>query len=165
MNERIVALDVGDARIGVAVSDASRLIATPVEVIHRVGFGPDVKRVQEMLTALGYALPLFGADGDYGAETEKAVRAFQKAANLVIDGLCGPKTIAALTAQCDQTHPEDDAPPAETITVDRETIIRRGPGEAFEALTVAEAGTALTRVSCKGWIPVLIDGQTGYIRG
>ena len=127
--------------------------------------GGDVKRVQEMLTALGYALPLFGADGDYGAETEKAVRAFQKAANLVIDGLCGPKTIAALTAQCDQTHPEDDAPPAETITVDRETIIRRGPGEAFEALTVAEAGTALTRVSCKAWIPVLIDGQTGYIRG
>ena len=93
------------------------------------------------------------------------MRAFQKAANLVIDGLCGPKTIAALTAQCDQTHPEDDAPPAETITVNRETIIRRGPGEAFEALTVAEAGTALTRVSCKGWIPVLIDGQTGYIRG
>ena len=48
MNERIVALDVGDARIGVAVSDASRLIASPVEVIHRVGFGPDVKRVQEI---------------------------------------------------------------------------------------------------------------------
>ena len=28
MNERIIALDIGDARIGVAVSDASRLIAT-----------------------------------------------------------------------------------------------------------------------------------------
>ncbi len=30
MNERIIALDIGDARIGVAVSDASRLIATPI---------------------------------------------------------------------------------------------------------------------------------------
>ena len=125
--------------------------------------GGDVKRAQEMLMALGYALPLFGADGDYGAETEKAVRAFQKAANLVVDGLCGPKTIAALTAQCDQTHPEEDAPSGETVTVEHETVIRRGPGETFEALTVAEAGTVLTRVDCDGWIPVLIDGQTGYI--
>ena len=125
--------------------------------------GGDVKRAQEMLMALGYALPLFGADGDYGAETEKAVRAFQKAANLVVDGLCGPKTIAALTAQCDQTHPEDDAPSGETVTVERETVIRCGPGETFEALTVAEAGSVLTRVDCDGWIPILIDGQTGYI--
>lgn len=125
--------------------------------------GGDVKRAQEMLMALGYALPLFGADGDYGAETEKAVRAFQKAANLVVDGLCGPKTIAALTAQCDQTHPEEDAPSGETVTVEHETVIRRGPGETFEALTVAEAGTVLTRVDCHGWIPILIDGQTGYI--
>ena len=125
--------------------------------------GGDVKRAQEMLMALGYALPLFGADGDYGAETEKAVRAFQKAANLVVDSLCGPKTIAALTAQCDQTHPEEDAPSGETVTVEHETVIRRGPGETFEALTVAEAGTVLTRVDCDGWIPVLIDGQTGYI--
>ena len=125
--------------------------------------GGDVKRAQEMLMALGYALPLFGADGDYGAETENTVRAFQKAANLVVDGLCGPKTIAALTAQCDQTHPEEDAPSGETVTVEHETVIRRGPGETFEALTVAEAGTVLTRVDCEGWIPVLIDGQTGYI--
>ncbi len=132
-------------------------------ILRRGLCGGDVKRAQEMLMALGYALPLFGADGDYGAETEKAVRAFQKAANLVVDGLCGPKTIAALTAQCDQTHPEEDAPSGETVTVEHETVIRRGPGETFEALTVAEAGTVLTRVDCEGWIPVLIDGQTGYI--
>lgn len=39
MNERIIALDIGDARIGVAVSDASRLIATPIDTIYRVGYG------------------------------------------------------------------------------------------------------------------------------
>ena len=38
MNERIIALDIGDARIGVAVSDASRLIATPIDTIYRVGY-------------------------------------------------------------------------------------------------------------------------------
>ena len=39
MNERILALDIGDVRIGVAVSDMTSTIATPVEVIKRVGFG------------------------------------------------------------------------------------------------------------------------------
>ena len=47
MNERIIALDIGDARIGVAVSDASRLIATPIDTIYRVGYGPDVRKVVE----------------------------------------------------------------------------------------------------------------------
>ena len=45
MNERIVALDIGDVRIGVAVSDPSRTIASPVEVITRIGWGPDVRRI------------------------------------------------------------------------------------------------------------------------
>ncbi len=38
----------GDARIGVAVSDPSRTIATPVEVIHRVGWGPDTRRIKAL---------------------------------------------------------------------------------------------------------------------
>jgi putative Holliday junction resolvase len=46
MNKRILCLDVGDVRIGVAVSDLTRTIATPVEVIHRVGWGPDCRRIR-----------------------------------------------------------------------------------------------------------------------
>ena len=48
MNERILCLDIGDVRIGVAVSDSLRMIASPVEVIKRVGFGPDVKRISAL---------------------------------------------------------------------------------------------------------------------
>ena len=51
MNERIIALDIGDARIGVAVSDASRLIATPIDTIYRVGYGPDVRKVCLLYTS------------------------------------------------------------------------------------------------------------------
>ena len=46
MNERIVCLDIGDVRIGVAVSDPTGTIASPVEVIRRVGWGPDVKKIK-----------------------------------------------------------------------------------------------------------------------
>ena len=48
MNERIVCLDIGDVRIGVAVSDPTGTIASPVEVISRIGWGPDTKRVKEI---------------------------------------------------------------------------------------------------------------------
>ena len=85
MNERIVALDVGDARIGEAVSDASRLIASPVEVIHRVGFGPDVKRVQEIcrrydttLILSGLPLNLNGTEGPQAAKVRLFCQQLEK---------------------------------------------------------------------------------------
>ena len=53
MNERILCLDVGDVRIGVAVSDLTRTIASPVEVIRRVGWGPDTRRIAELCQQYG----------------------------------------------------------------------------------------------------------------
>lgn len=43
MSERILALDVGDRRIGVAVSDPLGLTAQPVETYTRLGYGPDTR--------------------------------------------------------------------------------------------------------------------------
>jgi peptidoglycan LD-endopeptidase CwlK len=55
-----------------------------------------VKALQLDLLELGYELPKFGADGDYGQETQDAVRALQKAAGLVVDGVAGPNVFAAI---------------------------------------------------------------------
>lgn len=75
MNERVVALDIGDARIGVAVSDASRLIASPVDTIYRKGWGPDVKKVVEICQRYDTTLVLSGwplnMDGTAGFQSEK----------------------------------------------------------------------------------------------
>jgi len=60
MNERILCLDIGDVRIGVAVSDEMRMIASPVEVIKRVGFGPDVKRVKQLCEQYDTTIVLSG---------------------------------------------------------------------------------------------------------
>ncbi len=75
MNERIICLDIGDARIGVAVSDMTRLIATPIDTIYRVGWGPDTKQVvaiceQYETTEVLAGWPL-NMDGTAGFQSEK----------------------------------------------------------------------------------------------
>lgn len=79
MNERIICLDIGDARIGVAVSDESRLIATPIDTIYRVGWGPDVKKIVAICQQYDTTLVLSGwplnMDGTAGFQSEK-VRKF-----------------------------------------------------------------------------------------
>ncbi len=74
--------------------------------------GSDVKALQELLLQLGYVLPRYGADGDYGSETEKAVLAFQKDNGLEQDGKYGEKSHKALmdaVADDDAGKQEDTA--------------------------------------------------------
>ena len=52
--------------------------------------GPAVERLQR---ALGIT-----ADGIFGRQTLKAVRAFQQQASLAVDGIVGPRTLAALAS-------------------------------------------------------------------
>ncbi|WP_431483724.1 N-acetylmuramidase domain-containing protein [Pseudomonas solani] len=60
--------------------------------------GQAVLQLQKQLNAQGAKL---FADGDFGDETEKAVRAYQRKVGLVDDGIAGPKTLAALAgADC-----------------------------------------------------------------
>ncbi len=58
--------------------------------------GERVRELQKRLMELGYQLPKYGADGDYGAETIAAVKAFQQDHGLTADGVTGPKTWDAL---------------------------------------------------------------------
>ena len=58
--------------------------------------GSDVKTMQKMLIALGYSCGSSGADGDFGSNTLKAVKAFQKDYGLSVDGLYGVKSKAQL---------------------------------------------------------------------
>lgn len=56
--------------------------------------GKEVKTMQENLIKLGYSCGSTGADGDFGSNTEKAVKEFQKANGLVVDGKYGEKSKA-----------------------------------------------------------------------
>jgi len=63
--------------------------------------GADVRQLQERLNAVGArdaAGRVLGTDGEFGQRTEDAVRSFQRARGLEVDGLAGPETLRALDA-------------------------------------------------------------------
>lgn len=74
-----------------------------------------VKEMQTGLDKLGYSLGICGIDGDFGTATEKAVREFQRDHGLEQDGICGPKTWAALQEAMDKLKEKPD--PVKTYSV------------------------------------------------
>jgi len=58
--------------------------------------GERVRQLQEELVALGYSTG--GVDGKFGPATEQAVRDFQTSSGLVVDGVAGVATLAALSS-------------------------------------------------------------------
>lgn len=66
-----------------------------VTLLRRGARGEAVADLQRRLVASGAAIAV---DGIFGALTEAALRAFQKAQGLAIDGIAGPATLSALDA-------------------------------------------------------------------
>jgi peptidoglycan hydrolase-like protein with peptidoglycan-binding domain len=56
--------------------------------------GDAVRMLQQILTDFGFSPG--AVDGDFGTKTEKAVKDFQTVFGLVVDGIVGPKSWAAL---------------------------------------------------------------------
>jgi peptidoglycan hydrolase-like protein with peptidoglycan-binding domain len=58
-----------------------------------------VTTIQQALVDLGYVLPEYGADGNFGSETRNAVVAYQADNGLADDGIVGRDTIGSLDTQ------------------------------------------------------------------
>lgn len=78
MQVKLLALDPGERRVGVAVSDPTGLIATPLTVIRRTSKAADFRQIFELLReqqaeALIVGHPL-NADGSAGPQARRAAR-------------------------------------------------------------------------------------------
>lgn len=88
-----------DAALSVAAvsTNTTTTTAASTNAVMRYGsVGNDVLELQNRLIKLGYLA--ITADGNFKASTKSAVVAFQKANNLVADGVVGTKTLAALNS-------------------------------------------------------------------
>ena len=77
----VIGLDLGEKTIGVAVSDATRRIASPLETIRRTKFMIDANRMFELMESRGAAGIIIGLpinmDGTEGARCQSS-RAFAR---------------------------------------------------------------------------------------
>lgn len=71
-------------------------IYIPVRELYKGMSGGDVKSLQRLLFADGYSVGKCGDDGDFGSDTEKAVKNYQKDHGLDPDGIAGEKTLTEI---------------------------------------------------------------------
>lgn len=65
-------------------------------MLQRGDKGEYVRALQILLIGRGYAMPKYGADADFGGETESALQRFQEDHGLYADGVAGNLTYAKL---------------------------------------------------------------------
>lgn len=75
---------------------AKRFYEIRLPYVSRGDVGDSVKAVQLQLSALGYSIGPDGADGDFGAFTETALKKYQRNIGVSPDGIVGPDTGAKL---------------------------------------------------------------------
>ena len=129
-------------------------------VLRKGDEGADVKELQTKLLALKYELPKYGADGDFGSETEAAVKAFQKAHGLEQDGIVGPNTVEKLEAVSGNTK--------EYVEITGGTVnIRTKGNTSGTVLGVVKYGEKLeyrgVNDSESGWYGVIYKGQNAWV--
>ena len=113
-----------------ACVDGEAPAPTQKPTLRRGDKGEYVKQAQQELIAQGYSCGSTGVDGDFGRNTEAAVKAFQRDHGLTVDGIIGQKTWNAL----------DGAEPAiyYTVTIPNVTesqadaLIKQYPGSTKE---------------------------------
>jgi putative Holliday junction resolvase len=110
---RILALDFGVVRTGVAVSDASGTIARPLEVVERAASAPGLRRIGELVVAegaeqvvVGLPLTLRGERGEQARETEAFVDALRAAVDVPVETY-DERFTTAIAARGEGSAPED----------------------------------------------------------
>ena len=73
-------------------SKGALFVNVTLNVLQKGAKGKQVKTLQTLLIAAGYSCGTYGVDGDFGGSTNTAVRAYQKANKLVVDGVVGQNT-------------------------------------------------------------------------
>ena len=142
--------------------------------------GTDVKALQEFLLQLEYSLSKYGADGEFGSETETALKAFQKKVGIKQDGIYGSETHQALmdaVADDDEgkAHPDTEEPETETPATKQVRIvcnngsvnIRVGNDTKYSRITAVKDGATFEWVATaeNGWHAIVVNAQIGWVSG
>lgn len=140
--------------------DYAAIGETVTEGLRRGDEGSAVRKMQEALLLWNAkCLPEYGADGDFGPETEKALKAYQKETGLPVTGIYDEATRKALTS----------IGKAQRVEATGNVNVRSAPGTASKVLGVLKKGeTALyqgerSAVDGRDWYLIEFDGKNGWV--
>ena len=144
-------------RLSGSARAASGSTPTPVplgaSVLHEGDYGEAVLELQSRLFSLGYYAGRI--DGRFGADTTQAVREFQAANNLSVDGVPGRGTLSKL--QSSSAVPKSASAQVSVTAQPAETV--------YEALRRGMSGDAVVRLQNRlaelGYITFAADGDFG----
>jgi putative pre-16S rRNA nuclease len=112
---KVLALDYGSARTGVAVSDPTGTVARPLEVVRRAGTDAGLARILELadgeqvdLIVVGLPVTLRGERGLQAEETERFVERLRDATDLPVVSF-DERFTTALARQAGETRADEDA--------------------------------------------------------
>ena len=103
--------------------------------------GSEVRQIQEKLKRWGYYSG--SVDGIYGSATEAAVKKFQKANGLTVDGIAGKNTLAAMGIQSQNSSSSTGSTDLNLLS---RVVYSEARGEPYVG-QVAVAAVVLNRVS------------------
>ncbi|MBA3244039.1 MAG: Holliday junction resolvase RuvX [Actinobacteria bacterium] len=111
---KVLALDYGAARTGVAVSDATGTLARPLGVVERAATRTGLERLVELVDAerverivVGLPLTLRGAQGLQAEETDRFVEALRAAVSVPVERFDERFTTTLASRDPDSKAPED----------------------------------------------------------
>jgi len=123
--------------------------------------GDDVRELQADLMLLGYDLPKYGADGDFGSETARAVRHFQQEHQLPEDGVMDEEDYDALFAALDG---------ARVVVITGGSVnVRSAPNTSARVLGVVHEGDRLPwqgivqNTDGRDWYLIEYAGENGWV--
>jgi putative Holliday junction resolvase len=110
---KVLALDYGSARTGVAVSDPTGTVARPVGVVERAGTDDGLARLAELvreeeaeLVVVGKPLTMRGEAGQQAVETAEFVSRLRKTLDVPVESF-DERFTTALAEQSGGSHPTD----------------------------------------------------------
>jgi putative holliday junction resolvase len=130
---KILALDFGSARTGVAVSDPTGTVARPVTIVERVGTDAGFAKLLAVVAAeepeeivVGMPLTLRGEHGEQARATERFVETLREAVDVQVESL-DERFTTALASQTPSRAAEDARAAAHLLTtyLERESGSRR----------------------------------------
>jgi putative Holliday junction resolvase len=112
---KVLALDYGSARTGVAVSDPTGTVARPLEVVERAASDAGLARILQLAQAedvqrivVGLPVTLRGERGRQAEETERFVERLRAATDLPVESF-DERFTTALARQAGHTRAAEDA--------------------------------------------------------